>query len=124
MSDSSKLKNDAQVVETQDSPSGQTKSESSGNNISASQKKVSKKRVLLIFLGAVLLIVAGIFGARYGLYALSHESTDNAYVEGHITAISPKVVGHVVKVHVEDNQSVKKGDLLVEIDTRDYETQL
>src|SRR5207249_725574 len=46
------------------------------------------------------------------------------YVEAHITAISPKVVGHVVKVHVNDNQLVKKGDLLVEIDPRDYETQL
>src|SRR5439155_6328135 len=82
------------------------------------------RRVLLIFVGAVLLIVTGIIGARYGLYALSHESTDNAYVEAHITAISPKVVGHVVKVYVDDNRLVKKGELLVEIDPRDYETQL
>jgi len=46
--------------------------------------------------------------------------TDNAFVRGDITQISPKVSGHVARVVVKDNQSVKAGDLLFQIDDRDY----
>src|SRR5262245_1717853 len=109
MSNSSNPKIDIQVIDTTDSSSEQTETDNNSNSVSTPPKKSSSKRLLLIIGGAVLLVVVGIIGARYGLYALSHESTDNAYVEGHITAISPKVIGHVVKVYVNDNQLVKKG---------------
>ncbi len=56
-------------------------------------------------------------------YMMTHESTDDAFIEGHITAVSPKVAAHVLKVHVRDNQEVKEGDLLVELDPRDYQTK-
>lgn len=46
--------------------------------------------------------------------------TDNAFVRGDITQISPKVSGHIARVIVKDNQSVKAGDLLFQIDDRDY----
>jgi membrane fusion protein (multidrug efflux system) len=50
--------------------------------------------------------------------------TDDAYVRGDITQISPKVAGHIVQVAVRDNQPVKAGDLLFRIDDRDYRARL
>ena len=60
----------------------------------------------------------------YYLYASVHESTDDAFVDGHIVPISPRVAGHVAKVHVTDNQWINKGDLLVELDPLDFEARL
>jgi len=82
-----------------------------------------KRRSVLIIAGVVLLVGA-IIGVRYWLYARSHESTDDAFIDGHIIQINPKVAGYIAKVYVNDNQQVKAGDLLVEIDTRDYEVRL
>jgi membrane fusion protein (multidrug efflux system) len=53
---------------------------------------------------------------------LTHVATDDAFIEGHAVSISPKVSGHILKVYIDDNQSVKDGQLLAEIDPRDYET--
>lgn len=74
--------------------------------------------------GGVTAGVLLIFGIRYVAYALSSESTDDAFIEAHVTPISPKVAGQIVAVSVNDNQDVKEGDLLVEIDPRDYEARL
>ncbi|BAE52802.1 HlyD family secretion protein [Paramagnetospirillum magneticum] len=52
------------------------------------------------------------------------ESTDDAYVDGDITTISPKVAGHVVELLARDNRAVAKGDVLVRIDERDYRARL
>ena len=82
-----------------------------------------KRRTIFIIGGAVLLIGI-IIGLRYWLYARSHESTDDAFIDGHIIQISPKVAGYIAKIHVDDNQQVKAGDLLIEIDPRDYEVRL
>jgi membrane fusion protein (multidrug efflux system) len=51
-------------------------------------------------------------------------STDNAYVRGNVTPIAPRVAGYVTAVEVEDNQSVKAGDILFRIDDRDYRARL
>jgi len=56
--------------------------------------------------------------------AFTHESTDDAFIDGHIILIAPKVAGQVTAVHVEDNQLVKAGDPLVEIDPRDYQAKV
>ncbi|MFN7944684.1 MAG: HlyD family secretion protein [Blastocatellia bacterium] len=72
----------------------------------------------------VVLLIALLVGIRYWLYARSHESTDDAFIAGEIVQISPKVSGYVAKVYVTDNQQVKEGDLLVELDARDYEARL
>ncbi|MEN2986368.1 MAG: HlyD family secretion protein [Thermodesulfovibrionaceae bacterium] len=53
-------------------------------------------------------------------YYIRYESTDNAYVEGIIIPISPQVSGKVIKVYVDHNQKVKRGDPLVEIEPDDY----
>ncbi|HTD27759.1 MAG TPA: HlyD family secretion protein [Xanthomonadaceae bacterium] len=52
------------------------------------------------------------------------ESTDDAYVEGHLTSVTAKVPAYVHALHVDDNARVKAGDLLVELDPRDYAVQV
>jgi membrane fusion protein (multidrug efflux system) len=73
-----------------------------------------------------LLIVVAVIGAAVGLAYYMHrkgfESTDDAFIDGGIVQISPRVPGQVLRVLVTDNQHVNKGDLLVELDPRDYET--
>jgi membrane fusion protein (multidrug efflux system) len=65
----------------------------------------------------VLVLVAGIVWWR----ARGRESTDDAQIDGHITQISARVGGPVIKVNVTNNMAVKAGDLLVQIDQREYE---
>jgi len=80
----------------------------------------SKVRRLLIYGGAALVvIVAGLF-----VYYFNRESTDDAQVNGHITAVSAKVYGRVAEVLVNDNQPVKAGQPLVKLDARDYQAAL
>ncbi len=74
------------------------------------------KWVVLVVL--LVLIAAGIFVWHY--YSL-RESTDDAQVDGHIDPISARVSGTVLRVLADDNQMVKAGDLLVELDPKDYE---
>ena len=54
-------------------------------------------------------------------YLQSYESTDDAQIDGHIDPLSSRINGTVIRVHAEDNDRVKAGELLVEIDPRDYE---
>ena len=82
------------------------------------------KRPAVLFAASIILIVGAIIGVRYWLYARSHESTDDAFIDGHIIQISPKASGYVAKVYVTDNQEVKAGDLIVELDARDYQARL
>ena len=87
------------------------------------KRPVYKRPAFLIGAAVVLLIVA-IVGLRYWLYARSHESTDDAFIDGHIIQVSPKASGYITKVYVTDNQIVKAGDLVAEIDPRDYEAKV
>nr|WP_231569084.1 HlyD family secretion protein [Photobacterium gaetbulicola] len=67
----------------------------------------------------------GALGAGYWYgYGQYFESTDNAYLQGDITNISPKVGGYITESFVSDNQQVKAGDLLAKIDDRDFEAAL
>ena len=83
-----------------------------------------KKRRNLVIVGAAVLVVAVVAGFVYWLYARQFESTDDAFVDGDIVQISPKVAAYVAKVHVKSNQPVRKGDLLVELDERDLQVRL
>jgi len=93
-------------------------------NGSTAGRKPFFKRPTVLVAAAVAVVLVLIFGLRYYLHAISHESTDDAFIDGHIIQISPKVSGHVVKLHITDNQQVNEGDLLVEIDPRDFEARL
>jgi len=80
----------------------------------------SKLRLRLIVGGVVLLAAAlGLF-----LYFHNRESTDDAQVDGHITPIAAKIYGRVGKVQVRDNQQVKAGQVLVQLDPADYQAAL
>src|SRR6201988_1709318 len=82
------------------------------------------KRPAVIVAASLVLIVCALIGLRYWSYAMSHESTDDAFIDGHIIQISPKASGYVARVYVDDNQQVKAGDLIVELDARDYGVRL
>jgi membrane fusion protein (multidrug efflux system) len=74
---------------------------------------------------AALLVLALIAGGVFvWLYYSVRESTDDAQVDGHIDPVSARVSGTVVRVLTDDNQLVKAGDLLVELDPKDYEVAL
>jgi membrane fusion protein (multidrug efflux system) len=55
---------------------------------------------------------------------VGYETTDDASIEAHVIEVSPKVSAHVVAVHFDDNYDVKRGDLLVKLDPRDFEVNL
>jgi membrane fusion protein (multidrug efflux system) len=82
------------------------------------------RRPAFLIGAAVVLLFGLVFGIRYWLYARSHETTDDAFIDGHIVQMSPKVSGYVVKIYVADNQSVNAGDLIAELDARDFEAKL
>ncbi|HUI51034.1 MAG TPA: HlyD family secretion protein [Terriglobales bacterium] len=84
------------------------------------KQAVSKIRTRLIIAGAVLLAV---FLGLY-LYFHNRETTDDAQVDGHITPIAAKVYGRVGKVLVNDNQQVKAGQVIVQLDRGDYQAAL
>jgi membrane fusion protein, multidrug efflux system len=84
-----------------------------------------KRRIVLYiitFLGVAALIAAVV--AAYLIYIAPYETTDDAFIAGNVTFISARVPGPVVRLLIDDNQRVKAGDLLLEIDDRDYQTQI
>ncbi len=73
-------------------------------------------RTFLLSISVVVAVAAGVVW----WYATRWESTDDAQIDGHINPISARIAGHVSRVTFEDNQFVKAGTLLVEIDPADY----
>jgi membrane fusion protein (multidrug efflux system) len=79
-----------------------------------------KLRAGLIFGGLLIFaVIVGLF-----LYYHNRESTDDAQVDGHITPIAAKISGRISKVLVQDNQHVKTGEILAQIDPGDYQAAL
>jgi len=82
------------------------------------RRRWSAGRILVMaLLGAALAVAAP---AAWS-YLQSYESTDDAQIDGHIDPISSRIDGTVTRVHAEDDDRVRKGELLIEIDPRDYE---
>jgi membrane fusion protein (multidrug efflux system) len=82
------------------------------------------KRPAVVIPVVVVLIFGLVAGVLYWLHARHFESTDDAYVDGHVVQISPQVPAQVLALHVQDNQFVHKGDLLIELDPTDYQLAL
>ena len=80
-----------------------------------------KKRVIVPTIAAVAFVILGIY---FAIHSIHFQSTDDAFVEGHIISIAPRVSGQVKELLITDNQPVKKGDLLLVIDPNDYEAVL
>ncbi len=84
-------------------------------------RKASRKRKLVAgVVGVAVLAVVLVFGIPWVKAMLSTESTDDAYVNGHVTFVAPRVAGQVSRVLVDDNNRVRKGDLLAELDKEPY----
>jgi membrane fusion protein (multidrug efflux system) len=92
-----------------------------GNEPGAAPKPASKLKAVLIA-GGVLAIAAA--GTAAYLHFQNRVSTDDAQVDAHNAPIAPKISGNIVDVLVEDNQIVKAGQVLVRIDTRDYQAKV
>jgi len=80
--------------------------------------------MILMVLGIIALIVAGIWLARWWTVGRFIESTDDAYLQADSVTVAPKVSGYVTDVYVGDNATVKAGDPLVRLDTRQYQVAL
>ena len=81
-----------------------------------------RRRIRLLIIAG--LAVAGIIVLVWWLHARKFEDTDDAQIDGNIVSVSPRVPGTVVAVHVVDNQVVKAGDPLLDLDPTDLEVAL
>jgi membrane fusion protein (multidrug efflux system) len=90
---------------------------------SASHPKPGRSiRRLLILCSVGGLLLAGV--TFWCINNLGYVTTDDATIEAHVIQVSPKIAAHVKTVHFDDNYLVKQGDLLIELDPRDYEVSL
>ncbi|MBI3246388.1 MAG: HlyD family secretion protein [Deltaproteobacteria bacterium] len=88
------------------------------------QPRSAKKKWLVVLLLLIGLPVGGYYGFAAWKHAATHVSTDNAYVQADMAQITPRVPGTVIDVLVHENWWVKPGQVLVRLDTRDYEVRL
>jgi membrane fusion protein (multidrug efflux system) len=107
------------MSQTESDPASMPNGASNGSSKDAPRSN-SRARVVILFL-----LVAAV-GAGIWLYYHYRDrvSTDDAQVDGHISAVAPKVPGNVAEVLVNDNQAVKAGQILVRIDPRDYQARV
>ena len=80
-----------------------------------------KRNAWRVAVVSLLLLIASAVAPSAWNYLQSFQATDDAQIDGHIDPLSSRINGTVVRVHVEDDDRVKAGELLVEIDPRDYE---
>jgi membrane fusion protein (multidrug efflux system) len=114
-----------------DEKDGDGKGQPGGEKQGGDQKKEEqkdprpfwKRPVLMIVLGVVLLggIIAGVLLALHGYH---YEETDDAFIDGRIIRISPRVAGKVITLNVDDNRFVKADDVLIEIDPAPYQVKV
>lgn len=79
-----------------------------------------QKKQTLIAIGGVAILIALYFVVESFMYV----TTDNAQIDGHYLMLAAKVSGYITAVNVKEGQKVKKGDVLAEIDSRDYDNTL
>ncbi len=84
-------------------------------------KGTGRRKILLGAIGALVLAAALWFGIPWVQLTLNTVSTDDAYVNGHVTFVAARVRGQVARVLVDDNYRVRKGELLVELDKEPFQ---
>ncbi|MBV8100916.1 MAG: HlyD family secretion protein [Verrucomicrobia bacterium] len=97
-----------------------TSAGNTGPQAAAPKPKRTRRFLLLGVIGGALLVG----GAVWYFLNAGFETTDDATIEAHVIEVSPKVSAHVKAVHFDDNYEVKRGDLLVELDPRDFDVNL
>ena len=108
----------------QDAPPAPRQNADAGSDVDAPEKQKARRRrkILIGAAGAVVLAAVLMVGIPWVLEALNTVSTDDAYVNGHVTFVAARVRGQVARVLVDDNNRVRRGDLLVELDKEPYRT--
>jgi membrane fusion protein, multidrug efflux system len=91
--------------------------------VSNTAEKKKKSPIRFVILAAILLL-GGYFGYTKYQFATTHETTDNAQVETQFVPVLPRVSGYIKTLNVKDYDSVKIGDLLVELDDAEMQLQL
>jgi len=102
-------------VMAKSAPAGQAPPASPG------RRPGKKRKLLLGVVGALVLVALVVFGIPYIQQTLSTVSTDDAYVNGHVTFVAPRVAGQVARVLVDDNNRVHKGELIAELDKEPFQ---
>lgn len=89
------------------------------------ENKIEKNKLSTKKYWLILIILLAVIGAIFLIFEnLKYQSTDDAYVETTTVSVSPKVAGQIVKVYIKDNQSVKAGDVVAEIEKDHYQIAL
>ncbi len=83
-----------------------------------------RRNAIALFVFAILAVIGAITVYFYIQYKNTHISTDDAFVDGHIHVVASKIPGTVKGIYVEDNQPVKEGEVLVDLDPADYEVKV
>ncbi|PJI50387.1 MAG: hemolysin D [Pseudomonas sp.] len=86
--------------------------------------KPKSRKALKLAVATAVILGAGAYAGHWWLDGRFLEKTDDAYVGGDVTVISPRVAGYIAELKVSDNQLVHAGDLLARIDDRDYRAAL
>lgn len=89
----------------------------------ASPGRKRRARIIILILLAVIVVGGAIWFLRYQSYGKYQQSTNDAFIQADAVTVAPKVAGYVDKVFVRENQTVKAGDPLIQIDARDYRAQ-
>ena len=82
------------------------------------------KRPLVVLVAIAVVIAAIVAATLFFLHARSHETTDDAFVDGQASQIAAQAAGRVTALHIVDNQQVKRGDPLVDIDAADVQAKV
>ena len=113
------LPNNRLVFESEEEQASRVNGRSPQNG---APKKSNRRRNLIVGLTALVVTVAT--GVYYYEFVAPFESTDDAFIAAHVTPIAPQVAGRVRQLFVKDNQAVKKGDVLLQIDPSDFQAEL
>ena len=105
-------------TETERKPAAERGNEQGGDTVQDNPRNKSRRRFIIILVVAVLLVGVLLFYWHSTFY----QDTDDAQVNGHLIQISSRINGNVIAVPVSENQQVKAGDVLVELDPKDYQT--
>jgi membrane fusion protein (multidrug efflux system) len=105
-------------------PVDEIKKEGPANSDMPGGKGYNKKKKVSVIVFIALALIGTVVTYFYLRYKATHITTDDAYIEGHIHTIASKVSGTAKGIYVEDNQLVKKGAILLEIDPVDYDVKV
>lgn len=110
------LPNNRLVIEQEETEPG-----SNGKPAGSPKKNIRRRR---LFAGVAIVAASLATGIYYFEFVAPYESTDDAFIAAHVTPVAPQVAGRVQTLFVRDNQEVKKGDALLQIDPSDFQAKL